>query len=430
MKNKLTINSFFAGIGGFDLGFEKLGFKVQYQCELNEFCNQILRRHWPEVRLERDITMVDVEKLPNADIWCGGFPCQDVSVARGAMGREGLKGKNTGLFYTFLDLIKAKEPEIVLLENVTGLLNSHNGNDFKVILESFTSLGYAVSWRVFNSRYFGVPQSRPRVYICAWKGNIEKAVFALHEFEGSIKPQNTRSGFLEEQTDLITKISVPKVAYCLAATSGRHTGTDWSRTYVSYRDKVRRLTPEEMEKLQGFPPHWTVPNNLNSKDKLDIDTHRYHAIGNAVSVPVVAWIADRLLKAKKHKPAKNGINGIFKNYADFSENIVRTQFISQLNEKTLFEVQNKNKIKWQSGGFAYGDKIVDCNVHHCPTIPFESNLMEIIEVGEVDAKYFISSSAAIGILRRVNSQDRQLYQPLQRALEKLAGKQKQTRTTA
>ena len=89
---------------------------------------------------------------------------------------------------------------------------------------------------------------------------------------------------------------VPKLAFCLAATSGRHTGTDWSRTYVAYKDSARRLTPEECEGLQGFPPGWTIPYNVKGSEE-DLDSLRYKALGNAVSVPVAEWLGNRLAES-------------------------------------------------------------------------------------------------------------------------------------
>jgi DNA (cytosine-5)-methyltransferase 1 len=421
MDKKITVNSFFAGIGGFDLGFEKMGFKTIFQCEINDFCVNILNKHWPDLKLARDISNLKPREIPKADIWCGGFPCQDVSVARGSKGREGLKGKNSGLFYEFLGLIEKKRPEVLLIENVTGLLNSHDGNDFKIIIQSLTALGYGVSWRVLNTRYFGAPQSRPRVYICAWKGNLEKAVYTLHEYEASVKPKNAREGFIKANRNHENGAIVPQISYCLAATSGRHTGTDWSRTYISYYNKVRRLTPNESEKLQGFPAGWTIPEKQTSKkNTLDLDSLRYHSVGNAVSVPVVVWIANRIKQIKNEKIINKGIQSILKKFADFSDPKTRTQFFSELNSKELFADNKLNKIKWSSGGLAYGDKIVDFSVHHCPTLSLESNLLDIIEIDSVDEKYFISSSAARGIIRRVDSQNRELFLPLRKALERLS----------
>lgn len=423
MATKVSVNSFFSGIGGFDLGFEKVGFEIKYQCEIDDFCKRILKKHWPKVKIESDITKVSLKSIPKADIWCGGFPCQDVSVARGSMGRDGLNGKNSGLFFDFLELIKASLPEVILIENVTGLLSSHGGKDFKIIIESLTHLGYGVSWRIFNARYFGVPQSRPRVYICAWKGSLEKAVFALHENEHSVKPVKPRDGFLKVNKSKSLGLSVPEVSYCLAATSGRHTGTDWSRTYVSYFNRVRRLTPSESEKLQGFPSEWTLPCDVIDIKKIrDIDTLRYHAVGNAVSVPVVVWIAERIKQMKSRNIINRGIQPVIKKFKDFESIKTRTQYFSELNSGTLFTKSKvaTTKIKWQSGGMALGDEIIDTLAYPCPTFPLESNLIDVMDESTPDNKYFLSPSAAKGILRRVNHQGRSLFEPLTQALIRLA----------
>ena len=291
MGENNRICSFFAGIGGFDLAFEEEGFKTVFQCEINEFCTSLLSQHWEAVPREKDIRLIDPKSIPKSEIWCGGFPCQDVSVARGSRGRDGLRGKNSGLFYPFLELIRQQQPNVILLENVVGLLSSHNGQDFRVILEQLTDLGYAVCWRIMNSRYFGAPQSRPRVFICASRHEPSLAIKALYETAPGAKPGSRREGFLTVDKCVKSGARVPRVAYCLAATSGRHTGTDWSRTYISYEGEVRRLTPKECEGLQGFPQDWTRVHNGVGSNTLDLDTPRYQALGNAVAVPVVRWIA-------------------------------------------------------------------------------------------------------------------------------------------
>ena len=153
------VASFFAGIGGFDLGFEQAGIQTVWQCEKKSFCLDILDKHWPDVPRVADITEVDADDIPEAEIWAGGFPCQDVSLAR--MGpRSGLRGKQSGLFYDFAQLIGARRPELVVLENVAALLSSHEGRDFAIIVRTLADFGYGVAWRVLDSRYFGVPQSR------------------------------------------------------------------------------------------------------------------------------------------------------------------------------------------------------------------------------------------------------------------------------
>lgn len=298
----MRVASFFAGIGGFDLGFQNAGHQIVFQCEIDEFCNKILANHWPEVKRVKDIRELSNETvIPQSEIWCGGFPCQDVSVARGGP-RAGLKGQQTGLFYAFAELIDRNRPPIVILENVPGLLSSHRGRDFGVILQTLASFGYSVGWRVLNSQYFGVPQSRQRLYIVGCLGNPGCAAEILFESERSgwdvaesRQPEEKPiSPFKEVFGNLSKGPIVQRIAYCLAATSGRHTGTDWSRTYISYPNAVRRLTPIESERIQGFPTNWTLPPNLNGTSPEKYDGPRYQAIGNAVSVPVAEWIGHRI----------------------------------------------------------------------------------------------------------------------------------------
>src|SRR5258708_38641134 len=103
-NNVPTLASFFSGIGGFDLGFARAGFRITMQCEINDFCNDILEQRWPDVLRFTDIRRVNNADVPTSDVWAGGFPCQDVSVAR--MGqRAGLRGRRSGLFFEFARLI-------------------------------------------------------------------------------------------------------------------------------------------------------------------------------------------------------------------------------------------------------------------------------------------------------------------------------------
>ncbi|NPC55187.1 DNA cytosine methyltransferase [Caenimonas soli] len=428
IRTKLTkprLNSFFAGIGGFDLGFERAGISPAFHCELNSFCTSVLRRHWPSVPCVPNILEVTAAEIPDADVWCGGFPCQDVSVARGWLGRDGLKGKNTGLFYPFAELVKQKMPTVVLMENVSGLLSSHDGRDFAVILQTFQLLGYGVAWRIFNTRYFGAPQSRPRVYICAWKNSARSALNVLYEPGCTTTPESARLGFLRPTRCEETGAHVPEVAFCLAATSGRHTGTDWSRSYISYHDEVRRLTPTECEKLQGFPEGWTLPHEDFHLSDDAIDTMRYHAIGNAVSVPVVEWVARRIateLKATKSKaeglePVKAAIEYAKKRVPDFASAKASTVQI-----ETFADHDDAPKIKWNNGGVMFGGLCHMSPVSPAPKKPIHSRVVDSLDKVKPSSRYFLSPNAATGILRRVESQERQLFDPLATALTRLAMK--------
>lgn len=421
----LKLNSFFAGIGGFDLGFERAGIAPSFHCEIDNFCAHVLRRHWPKVPCVPNILELKADQIPDADIWSGGFPCQDVSLARGGLGREGLKGKNTGLFYPFAELVRQKTPQVVLMENVSGLLNSHQGRDFAVIMQSFQKMGYGIAWRIFNSRYFGAPQSRPRVYICAWKGSAKKAVNALYESGPTKLPENPRLGFMRQTNCLTTGAYVPEVAFCLAATSGRHTGTDWSRTYISYYDEVRRLTPTECERLQGFPESWTLPHEdfLLSEDA--IDSLRYHAIGNAVSVPVVEWIAKRIKAelqthnaiSKCGEKAIQVIEYTKKRVPYFKEKKSITVKI-----ETFVDRDDAPKIKWNNGGVMFEGLCHMAQVSPAPKKTIHTKVVDLLDSSKPVPRYFLSPNAAAGILRRVKSQDRQLFAPLDIALRRLANK--------
>jgi len=294
--------SFFSGIGGFDIGFEAAGFQSVSQCEVDAFCLRVLRKNFPHVPKFQDIRALDGSVIPAAAVWSGGFPCQDVSLAR--MGpRPGLAGKRTGLFFDFARLLREHLPKVILLENVAGLLSSHGGRDFAVVTQTLAELGYSVGWRVLNSQHFGVPQSRQRVFIVGCHRDRTGPLEILFEPECSAghSPPNGSNGQkpISPFKEVIggTGEEGPvfqKIAYCLYATSARHTGTDWSRTYVSYPDQgeVRRLTPGECEGVMGFPAGWTRVDDLAPHE--DEDSPRYHALGNAVTPPVVAMIAKRI----------------------------------------------------------------------------------------------------------------------------------------
>ena len=407
------IASFFAGIGGFDVAFERNGFETKYLCEINPFCQSILNAHWPDVKKGGDINEIQLDDIPRADVWCGGFPCQDISVARGKSKRLGLSGTRSGLFYRYAELIDQAKPKVVIIENVEGLFTSNGGRDFGVILQTMTSMGYAVAWRLFNSRYFGVPQSRTRVYMCCWLNQPGKALHVMFDKTGAEKPKHSRTDFITESNQPNKYPKVPKVSYCLAATSGRHTGTDWSRTYVVCRNGVRRMTPLESERLQGFPDNWTAPIDIQGDTEV-INSLRYTAIGNAVSVPVVEWVADRVYKELGKKPSDSwNIANINKLVPEFK----KCSWVDNLNEIDFSDEEIKHK--WERGGIAWGDSYIQCSINPTPASIVDSSLIDLIEKGDVAQEYYLSPNAAEGILRRVDHQGRTLFAPLRTALEEL-----------
>jgi len=306
----LTVASFFAGIGGFDLGFERAGMRSVWQCEIKDFCQNVLKHHWPDVPKATDIREVKASDIPEATVWAGGFPCQDVSVAR--MGpRSGLRGKQSGLFYEFARLLGEARPPVVVIENVAGLLHSQEGRDFGVVVRTLADLGYGVAWRVLDSRYFGVPQSRNRVFIVGTLGGPARAGAVLLEpARGDRDSEKGGPAGARSVSPFQVSVGDPergfvkRLAHCLTANSARTTGRDWARNYVWHPDgRVRRLTPLEAERLQGFPDGWTNVDAFGGNR----DVSRYHACGNAVTVNVAEWLGGRISEVLAVDPSDLGL---------------------------------------------------------------------------------------------------------------------------
>lgn len=167
---QMTFLDLCSGIGGFRLGLESAGHKCIGYCEYDKFARASYEAMYDtegEWKAD-DVTKLRPEDVPGADIWCFGFPCQDISVA----GKQrGLVGKRSGIYYNIIDLIKGKEeddkPTYLLVENVKNLLSINAGFDFASVLSEMDEAGYDCRWQVLNSKDFGVPQNRERVFIIA-----------------------------------------------------------------------------------------------------------------------------------------------------------------------------------------------------------------------------------------------------------------------
>ena len=179
-----TAVSLFAGVGGFDLALQKNNYKMIASVEIDKKCNEVLKKHFPDVKKYTDIKNVkgkdlikDGFKAENGII-TGGFPCQDLSIAGK---RAGLAGERSGLFWEAHRILKETKSENFILENVPGLLSSNKGKDFGIILGSLVELGYSVGWRVLDAQYFGIPQRRRRVFIVGSLTGTERIFKVLFE---------------------------------------------------------------------------------------------------------------------------------------------------------------------------------------------------------------------------------------------------------
>ncbi len=254
------------------------------------------------------------------DLIYGGFPCQDVSVAGK---RAGLGGERSGLWFEFERIVSELQPRWVVIENVPGLLSSNGGADFGVILTGLDQLGFDASWAILDSQHFGVPQRRRRVFVVGGpRGRGAEQVLSLCESCGgnpetggtpgqdvastlSAGAGGTGGGYPNDwsanyvanpldahhrRDDLDHDTYVPQLVGALndgAHHGGGLNGQDaYSGRVFPAAQGVRRLTPTECERLQGFPDGWTAGQ---------ADSHRYKQMGNAVTVPVAEWIGHRLV---------------------------------------------------------------------------------------------------------------------------------------
>lgn len=183
----LTCGSLFSGVGGMDIGLAWAGFRHVFFAEIDPYCRAVLATRFPGVHIYDDVRDVDRDSVrrlqpdgqpgdphteegdggrhsSRLDLLCGGFPCQDLSVAGK---RAGLAGERSGLFHEFMRIADALRPRAILVENVEGLYSSNGGRDFGVVLNALAERGYLVSWRTLDAQHFGVPQRRRRVFVCA-----------------------------------------------------------------------------------------------------------------------------------------------------------------------------------------------------------------------------------------------------------------------
>jgi len=165
MTEPLTFGSLFAGIGGFDLGFERAGMVCKWQVEIDDYANRVLAKHWPAVSRWRDIRQFPDTSTAAVDVICGGFPCQDISYAgRGA----GLEGERSGLFFEAVRVVQQLRPRAVVLENVAALLT--RGLDR--VLGTLAEVGYNAEWHCVPAAAVGAPHIRDRVFVVAYASGI------------------------------------------------------------------------------------------------------------------------------------------------------------------------------------------------------------------------------------------------------------------
>lgn len=320
----------FAGVGGFRLGMEQAGHKCVGFCEIDKFARESYKAiHDTEREVEmHDITTVSnefIRGIGSIDVICGGFPCQAFSIAGKRKGFEDTRGT---LFFEIARFASILRPRYLFLENVKGLLNHEGGATFETILRTLDELGYDAEWNLFNSKLY-VPQNRERIFIIGrLRGGGTRNVFPFEEKSGPIDQESKIKIIGSTKPSDATRLGQRDVVYsseglmgCLASSdykqpkqiaipvltpdrmnkkqNGRRFKNDGEAMFtLTSQDKhgvtdglrIRKLTPLECWKLQGFPK-WAFDRaaEVNSNSQL------YKQAGNSVTVPVIYEIAKRLV---------------------------------------------------------------------------------------------------------------------------------------
>lgn len=269
----------FSGIGGFHIAMEKNGFECVFACEINKQARQTYKVNFGEkYNLENenffatDITKINAKDIPDFDILCAGFPCQAFSRAGCKKGFDDTRGT---LFFDVARILKEKQPEYFILENVANLLKHDKGKTFEVISNTLTELGYHFYYSILKTSSYGLPQHRPRIYIVGFRKNID------FQFPKPVELTTNMSDILGGDCN-------KKIGYTLRV-GGRMSPIEDRHNWDGYivNGKEVRLSVEQAKKMQGFPVDYIFPVSYNQAMK---------QLGNSVSPVVIDFIVKNMFK--------------------------------------------------------------------------------------------------------------------------------------
>ena len=320
-----------SGIEAASAAWEPIGWKPQWFSEIEKFPSALLAEKYPDVPNYGDMTKFSEWPDDPIDLLVGGTPCQSFSVA-GL--RKGLADPRGNLALTYLAIAARYSPKWLVWENVPGVLSSNRGRDFGSFLGAMVKLGYGFSYRVLDAQYFGVAQRRRRVFVVGYLGDWRRAAAVLFERESlSGHPAPSRKAGEEVAATIAARFGISRnnheecvvdeTAKCLTTRTGsaydpetetlpvafssnmsvpdfqtdgttptiKLGGQGGNPPAVANQSAVRRLTPRECERLQGFSDDYTL---IQYRNKPAADGPRYKALGNSMAVPVMRWIGERI----------------------------------------------------------------------------------------------------------------------------------------
>lgn len=311
--SKFRTIDLFAGIGGIRLGFEKAGFKTVFANDFEKNCKPTYDLNFKDSKLVvEDIRKIQINDLPEFDFLLGGFPCQAFSIAGYRQGFKDEKGRGN-LFFDVARMIEARKPRGFLLENVKNLKSHDDGRTFKIISETLEKLGYHLKAKVLNSMEYGdVPQNRERIYIVGFKNKkfsenfefpkpvtlankiediLEKNVPEKYYYNG--KPLYTKlKDFIKEKGKVYQwrrqYVRENKKGVCPTLTANMGMGGH-NVPIIKDNKGIRKLTPLECARIQGFPKSFKLPELA--------DSALYKQMGNSVTVTVIESVAKAMMRA-------------------------------------------------------------------------------------------------------------------------------------
>jgi len=321
----LKCASFFAGVGGIDLGFKTAGFETIYANEFDAYPAKTFELNFPNIHVDvRDINSVKADEIPDFDIMLAGFPCQAFSIAGYRKGFDDEKGRGE-LFFQLVRILEAKKPRIAFFENVKNLVGHDNGNTFRVICEQLDMLGYKYTYQVLNAMNYGnVAQNRERIYIVAFR---DEADYEKFHWPLSVPLTNSVRDIIDFKNPVDTKYYYTEGKYkgdiyeqLVSAMKDDDKNNpaiyQWRRKYVRQNksgvvptltanqgegghnvclihtddNKIRKMTPRECFNTQGFPKDFKLPDDMS-------DARLYKQAGNSVCVSVISRIAENVKEA-------------------------------------------------------------------------------------------------------------------------------------
>ena len=313
--NQYSIDAFFAGVGGIELGFTQTGeFRVVYANEFDKNARETYKLNNPDVNLDgRDIHNVSPNEIPYADVIMGGFPCQAFSIAGY---RKGFEDDRGDLFFELLKMISSKKPRVIFIENVKNLVSHDHGNTFKVIREALAVNGYYIKWKVLNGKDYGnVPQNRERIYVVGFNNKedylkfdfpepieLKKSIKDVIDFNGQYDEKyyyrDGKQPFYDQLVDSIDSqetvyqwrrkyVRENKAGVVPTLTANMGTGGHNVPLILTDSKEIRKLTPKETFNAQGYPKEFKLPDISNAQ--------LYKQAGNSVVVPVINRIAENIV---------------------------------------------------------------------------------------------------------------------------------------